>query len=188
MYENPWAQTASPIAVPCGPAFPVAMVTGHRPKLLTPAEVAWSQAALMNVAWRLRSVYGTVRGLSGFALGADTWWALGVLACGMSLEAHIPFEDQPSGWGEVDRHLWSELRARAASETVAGGKAYDVKMLHARNDAMLDATRDGSGVVVVLYKPGTPGGTRSVVDKADKMGLPQLLLDPGTRTVTRRGW
>lgn len=186
--ENPWDDPLGigrPLAVE---VFCRAMVTGHRPQHLTPAEAAWSQVALTRTAWRLRSVYGMRHGISGFALGADTWWALAVLGCGAKLHAYIPFEEQDKTWPEADRELWAELRRRAHHEVVVGGRAYDVKMLHARNDAMLKATKAGSGVVVALYKPGTPGGTKSAVEKAEKMGLPRLLLDPTARKITREGW
>lgn len=160
------------------------MVTGHRPQHLNAAEQAWAQVSLMHTAWRLRSVYGTAHGISGLALGADTWWALGVLASGMHLHAHIPFEDQPIKWPAADQSMWRELRRKATTEKVIGGQGYDVKMLHARNDSML-ADAD---LVVALFKPGTTGGTASAVTKAQRRGLPLLMLDPTARTIKREGW
>lgn len=168
--------------------FPTAMVTGHRPKNLTGAEIAWAQVALHHTAWRLRSKYGTTVGVSGMALGADTWWALAVLASGMHLHAHIPFLDQPKPWPEGDQVMWTELRRKATREVVVGGQGYDVKMLHARNESMLAETAEASGLVVAVYKPGTGGGTASAISKAEQRGLPMLLLDPTTRRIERKGW
>lgn len=160
------------------------MVTGHRPQSLSPAEVAWSQVTLHRVAARLRNQYGAETGISGMALGADTWWALAVLAAGMDLHAYLPFAEQPKKWPEHDRALWGELRGRAAHEVLVGGEHYDVRMLHARNDAMLEAC----DLVVALYKPGNRGGTASAVTKARQRGLPLLMLDPTRRHIERVGW
>lgn len=164
------------------------MVTGHRPKHLTAVEAAWSQVALHRVAWRLRSGYDTKVGTTGMALGADTWWGLAVLGSGMDLHAYIPYTSQPDAWPAADRALWAELRRRARHEVVVGGTSYDVRALHARNDAMLDATETAGGLVIVLYKPGTAGGTATAVATARRRGLPILLLDPGARAIVREGW
>lgn len=185
---DPWTEPPA-IARPRGvETFATAMITGHRPKVLTPAEQAWSQVAITSAAWRLRSVYGTTTAISGLALGADTWWALAALANGMHLHAYVPFEAQASKWHAADQALWRELRTKAKHEVVVGGEHYDVRMLHARNDAMLTATAAAQGLVVALYKPGTSGGTHGAVESARKQSLPLLLLDPATRTVTREGW
>lgn len=185
---DPDAGLAAPIRAPHLECWPTVMVTGHRPRHLTGAEAAWAQVALHRTAWRLRSAYGTQVGISGMALGADTWWALGVLASGMRLHAFIPFEDQAEPWPEADRALWCVLRRRAAAETIVGGQTYDIRMLHARNDAMLAATDDAGGLVVTLYKPEEKGGTASAVAKARRRRLPLLILDPCTRTISRDGW
>lgn len=179
MSENPWDEPLGiqrPLAVE---VYSRAMVTGHRPQHLTPAEVAWSQVTLNHTAWRLRSVYGTRHGISGLALGADSWWALAVLASGMHLHSYIPFLDQPKKWNAEQQALWAELRRKSKTEVVVGGQEYNVGMLHARNDAML-ADAD---LVVALFKPGTPGGTASAVKKARAKGQPLLLLDPTERSI-----
>lgn len=180
---DPWAAPI-PVGTPGGRVFPRAMVTGHRPKHLTAAEQAWSQVALHRAAWRLRSVYGTVHGISGLALGADTWWAMAVLASGMDLHAYIPFEAQSATWPAADQAVWHELRRRASSVTVVSDGGYDVRALHARNEAML-ADAD---LVVALYKDGTPGGTASAIAKARRRGQPILLLDPTAQKMRRQGW
>ena len=171
--------------------FVTCMVTGHRPQHLSASEMAWSQVALHTAAWRLRSRYGMQEAISGMAIGADTWWALGALASGAHLAAYIPFEDQANKWSETERAIWRELRQRAHREVVVAGPenpGYDVRMLHARNDAMLKATAAARGLVVALYKPGTTGGTASAVEKAEAAGLPMLMLNPVTRTLDRKGW
>lgn len=176
---NPWDEPAGILTPRSVEVYPRAMVTGHRPKYLTESEMAWSQVALHHTAWRLRSVYGTQHAIAGGALGADTIWALAALAAGMHLHLYIPFEDQPNPWPAYDQAVWAELRRKAKTERIIGGKTYDVKMLHARNDAML-ADAD---LVVALYIPGETGGTASAVAKARSKRQPLLLLDPRGRTI-----
>lgn len=188
MSIDPFDSEPKPIREPHFERWPTVMVTGHRPKLLSDSEAAWAQVALPNAAWRLRSVYGTGTAISGLALGADTWWALAALASGMHLHTFVPFEDQPAKWPQRDRDVWTELRSRATRETLVGGKTFDVRHLHARNDAMLQATREANGLVLALYKEGTGGGTHNAVNKARGLGLPLLILDPASRTVRREGW
>lgn len=171
--------------------FTSCMVTGHRPQHLTADEMAWSQVALHTAAWRLRSRYGMQEGISGFAIGSDQWWAMAVLATGAHLAAYIPFLDQPRRWSVTERALWSELRQRAHREVLVAGPenpGYNVRMLHARNDAMLRDTAAAGGLVVALFKPGTTGGTASAVERAQSSNQPMLLLDPASRSVTRHGW
>lgn len=183
MSENPFDEPLRLDRIPGVQQFRRVMVTGHRPQHLTPEEQAWSQVSLMHTAWRFRSVYGTVHGISGLALGADTWWALGVLASGMHLHAHIPFPQQPSKWQPADKAMWAELRRKAKTEKVIADK-FSVGALHARNDSMLK----DADLVVALFKPGTTGGTAGAVDKATKKGMPMLMLNPTTRKMTRVGW
>lgn len=183
MNPNPH-DTPGAIQTPHLECFRSAMVTGHRPQHFTPEEAAWAQVALHKTAWRLRSIYGTTEAVSGFALGADSWFALAALSAGLRLAAYIPFEDQPVKWSAVDQALWAELRRRAHREVLVGAQHYDVKMLHARNDAMLK----DADLVVAVYKPGTPGGTASAVAKATKKNQPILMLNPVARTISRQGW
>lgn len=181
---------AQPIAVGSlgHPTFPVAMVTGHRPKDFDAEQRAWVKVRLVKAAWRLRSVYGTTVGVSGMALGADTWWAEAVLAAGMDLHTHVPFEDQAKTWPVEDQALWRALRGAAAVDRVIGGQAYDVKMLHARNDTMLRQTREGGGLVVAVWNGKTSGGTYSAVTKARRAGQPLLVIDPSAGLVRSEGW
>lgn len=170
--------------------FTVAMVTGHRPQHLSAAEMAWSQVALHAAAWRLRSRYGMLEGVSGMAIGADTWWSLSVLAAGAHLAAYIPFEEQARRWSETERAMWTELRRRAHREVLvaAPGTPEAPALFHARNDAMLKETASRDGLVVALCKPDATGGTASTLAKARKADRPVLLLDPVAQTVTRERW
>lgn len=84
-------------------AWPTVMVTGHRPKYLSPNSRAWVRAELARLAVQLRDFHGMTCGISGMALGSDQWWAEAVLAAGVGLEAHVPFPQQPDKWRDEDK-------------------------------------------------------------------------------------
>lgn len=168
-----------------GPVFGRVMVTGHRPHHLDADQQAWSQVMLARVAAQLAGMHGARHCISGLALGADTWWAVAGLAAGMRLHVYVPFEAQAAKWSGEQQALWRQLRAAASREVLVGGRDYDVRMLHARNDAML---ADADLVVALLRSDATSGGTHSTVSKGRHSGRPMLLLDPVTQRVDRVGW
>lgn len=159
------------------------MVTGHRPQFLAPDAQEWAKLELERIAIKLRDQYGMQVGISGMALGADTWWGYATVFAWCDLWAFIPFPQQPDRWGTADVAAWRELRSRAAHEVVIAGE-YSVGALHARNDAMLS----NSDLVVAVWDPSkVSGGTASAVAKAQSAGMPMIHLDPVARTVTTRG-
>lgn len=158
------------------------MVTGHRPQFLSPESQAWAERELERVAVKLRDDHGMQVGISGMALGADTWWGFATLYAWQELWAFIPFPQQIDRWAPGDIARWWELRDRAAHEVLIANE-YSVGALHARNDAMLE----NSDLVVAVWDPSkTTGGTASAVQKAQQRGLPILHLDPVAQTTTMR--
>lgn len=156
-------------------------VTGHRPQhLLGVGETDWVRAELARVVAKLRDEHGMTCGISGMAIGTDLWWAAAVVEAGLKLSAHIPFPQQPDRWRQADREEWARLRYAADQHTLYG-TAYNVRLLHARNNGMLAA----ADAVVAAWKPSkTSGGTAGAVRKAQAMGLPIVHLNPERRTVT----
>jgi uncharacterized phage-like protein YoqJ len=160
--------------------WPTVMVTGHRPQHLMTVETDWVKAEVSRVVVKLRDEHGMTCGISGMAIGTDLWWAAAVVNAGVRLWAHIPFPGQPDRWRQADRAEWVRLRD-LADEVTLYGTAYDVRLLHARNDGMLAA----ADAVVAVWKPSkTSGGTASAVRKARAMGLLVVHLNPERRTVT----
>lgn len=150
------------------------MVTGHRPQHLTKRESSFARSELNRLAEKLVDDHGMVAGISGMALGADTWWAHAVLdTADAELWAYIPFEHQPDRWREEEQKTWRSLRSLASREVVLGVE-YDVKLLHARNDAMI---RD-SDLAIAVWKPSKEtGGTASAVRKLKSLKRSVVIVD-----------
>lgn len=159
------------------------MVTGHRPQFIAPDGQHWARLELERIAIKLRDQHGMQVGISGMALGADTWWGYATLFAWVDLWAFIPFPQQPDRWAPADVAAWQELRSRAKHEVVIANE-YSVQALHARNEAMLL----NADLVVAVWDPAkTTGGTASCVQKAQREGLPIIHLNPVTMTTTARG-
>lgn len=164
--------------------FEKVMVTGHRPQGMTAEQAAFSKRALMACGRQLKSDFGTVEAISGMALGVDTWWALVALKLDLDLAAYIPFPQQPQPWAQSDKDLWGELRQKATREVVCG-ESFSVRMLHARNDAMI---KDADLAIAAWSPSQLRGGTASAVQKIRKRGMPMILIDLDTLTISRENF
>ncbi len=170
------------------PDWPVVAATGHRH--LNTAHTAWVRTKLDAAAVWLRDQCGTQVAITGMALGVDQWFGLACLDAGLNLHCHIPFPQQPDVWRPDQRTTYADLIDRAANVKILDDlnnypdhdrRAAAIRLLHARNDAMLDAC---TAVVAVLCSSTTKGGTWSAVQKAQRRGLPIVHIDPDRRTVT----
>lgn len=160
--------------------FPRVMVTGHRPQSIAPDAHEWTSRELERIAVKLRDQNGMQVGISGMALGADTWWGFATLFAWVDLWAFIPFEQQPDRWAPEDVVRWQELRDRATHEVVIA-EEYSAGALFARNTAMLD----NSDLVVAVWDPAhTSGGTYDTVGKASGRNIPIVHVNPVTRSTT----
>lgn len=171
------------------PEWKVVAGTGHRPQYLSTDETDWARAQLPTALRRLRKHHGTRIIVSGLALGWDTWLAQAALGEGLELHAHIPFPQQAAVWRPADRDLWRNLQ-KHATQVVFYGNDYNVRLLHARNDGMLDVA---DAVFALWDESKTKGGTYGAIVKALNRGLPILHADPVGRTLDRltrvpRGW
>lgn len=169
--------------------WPVVAATGHRPQDLAPAVQDWCRIKLTRAAVWLRDERGCRVGISGMALGVDQWWAQAVLDAGLELHAYVPFPEQPDVWPVSARAEWRRLLDRAARVVTVGSldgvtgparKGAAVRLLHARNDAMLN---DATALLAVLDLNRTSGGTWSAVRKATLRRMPGVHVDPYTSLV-----
>ena len=141
-------------------------VTGHRPQHMTPLQRDFARAELDRLAVKMRDDHGMMHGIAGMALGADTWWAESVLRAGTALWAYVPFSVQAAKWPREDQDTWRDLMNRASRRVILA-EGYDVRLLHARNDAMI---RDADVIIAVHDPDKSTGGTASAVRKASACG------------------
>ncbi|MFI1194061.1 hypothetical protein ACH4T9_12500 [Micromonospora sp. NPDC020750] len=179
------------------PVWPQVMVTGHRPHHLPVGAPASVRGELDRIAVKLRDGHGMTAGITGMALGADLLWAASLHRAQVSYIAHIPFPEQPDPWRRNNPHAvteWERLRGLADREVVYGTlaglaerarKGAAVKLLHRRNDGMLAAVVSARGAVVAVWCPSKlNGGTHSALQKAHRLGLPVIHINPEARTTT----
>lgn len=164
-------------------AHPNVGITGHRD--LSGGSQRWAQQQLTRVLGKLRDQHDTRMLRCGMAIGADLIAAEVAAHLGIGLWAYVPYPQQADGW---PRH-WAARRQmaldRADGVTVVGeanSRAQRVRLLHARNRAIVD---DADLLVAVWDRRGT-GGTAATVRRAHASALPIVVVDPAARTVTAR--
>jgi uncharacterized phage-like protein YoqJ len=139
------------------------------------------------VIW-LRDQRGMKTGISGLALGVDTWWAQAVLDAGLDLWTFVPFGEQPARWNKTQRAEWQRLRAAAARDVVVDAIPDGVpttrrgtvvnQLLHRRNRAMVHR----ADAVIAVWEPHrTSGGTYHAIQAAS--GKPLIHINPTDRRV-----
>lgn len=167
------------------------MVTAHR-KLPSGAE-EWLRPALAERLTKLVTDFGTQTATSGMAIGGDMLFAEEASHLGLSLIAAVPFPGQPYDkhgpkWSTQQRVRWSNLCDRASHveyvspiDPLSYGQR--VRMLHARNDWMLERNQ----AVLAIWDPDNKkgSGTYSCIVKAVSAGKPVILFNLATQTVTR---
>ena len=155
--------------------------TGHRPQKLP-----WGMnetdarclALKQEIAVRLEAIYalGYRHFLCGMAIGCDMYFAEAVLKLreehgDVSLEAAIPFGDQPGRWTEKLRRRYNELIDRADTVTVLQ-YGYTPDCMMRRNRYMVDR----SSLLLACFD-GKPGGTMNTILYAERSGVKVILID-----------
>lgn len=170
--------------------------TGHRPNKLggydlSDPRYAVLQSDLEHYIERNLSVFNTVVGHSGLALGGDTIWSKAILSMKKKFpgrvlfHAEIPMMEQPEAWfKQSDIDFWHEQVNRADSKTVYGSlqglsdaerKRMASVYLNKRNVGMINH----SDVMLALYD-GTKGGTGNAVRDANQLNVPVHIVHPDT--------
>jgi hypothetical protein len=177
--------------------FAEVMVTAHR-RLPRDAS-GWLNTAICEVLAKLRQEYGMQRATTGMAPGGDQLFGRGAQDCDIPLRAAIPYPDQPLDgtdghfgpkWTKQQIADWHTLRGYAEGTgsihyvSTVNPRSFDerVRMLHARNDWMLEHT----AAVVAIWAPANlKSGTASCLRKAASVGKPIILVNLATQAVTR---
>ena len=155
--------------------------TGHRPQKLP-----WGMneddprclALKREIAARLDAVYelGYRRFLCGMAIGCDMYFAEAVLALrekygDVTLEAAIPFGDQPGRWSQKLRLRYNKLIDSADQVTVLQ-YGYTPDCMMRRNRYMVDH----ASLLLACYD-GRPGGTMNTILYAERNEVKVLVIE-----------
>ena len=155
--------------------------TGHRPMKLP-----WGMnerdprctALKLELAARLEAIYalGYRHFLCGMAIGCDMYFAEAVLALrdvhgDVTLEAAIPFGDQPGRWDEAQRRRYNSLIDRADKVTVLQ-IGYTSDCMMQRNRYMVDR----SSLLLACFD-GRPGGTMNTILYAERNGVKTVIIE-----------
>ncbi len=147
-------------------------VTGHRD--LSDSQMAWLRPEFDRVLHKLRDEHGTTDAHSGMALSADQDFGWSALNARLRLHAHVPFPSQPDRWKPEQQDSYRRLLARCTSVRVYG-QYYDVGLLFARNDGLLEV----ADVLLAVWNPDQfTGGTFDTVRKAVARELPVIHFNP----------
>lgn len=152
-------------------------VTGHRPQHLSLEDGYWIQDEFARL---IQKVQPTI-GISGMALGADTWWATEILHAKIPLHAYVPFPSQHEKWRFDDKnYYWQLLEQATYVKTICpefSMAAYDI-----RNRAMVD----NCDLLIAAWNGKRNGGTYNAVQYAEANEVDIVYVDPGQRTTTRK--
>ncbi len=139
------------------------------------------RALKLELDARLGAIYelGYRHFLCGMAIGCDMYFAEAVIRlreehADVTLEAAIPFGDQPGRWNRTLRRRYNALLDRADKVTVLQ-VGYTPDCLQRRNRYMVDR----SSLLLACFD-GKPGGTMSTILYAERSGVKVLIIDPLT--------
>lgn len=161
--------------------------TGHRPQHMSPAQQAWAAEELDRIAAKLVAQHGMRVAINGGAIGADLMWAHAAHSAGVeALWSYLPFPEQADRWTPEQRDDWKHVTSGRplglSTRAWVIGDSYDVRTLHARNDAMM---HDAQAMVAIVDPSKTTGGTASMLAKVGRR-MPVIRLDIAAREVRIR--
>lgn len=127
---------------------------------------------------RLEAIYelGYRHFLCGMAIGCDMYFAEAVLKlrekhADVTLEAAIPFGDQPGRWNQRLRQRYNSLIDSADTVTVLQ-YGYTPDCMMRRNRYMVDR----SSLLLACYD-GRPGGTMNTILYAERSGVKAVVVE-----------
>lgn len=149
--------------------------TGHRPdKLGGYDDATYMRIFKVAYAWleeKNPNLDGTLRVISGGALGWDQALAQAAYSTSTDYEIYLPFEGFDSKWPEKSRKHLDWLCRQADDYKYICEPGYAPWKMQKRNEAMVDA----ADLVLALWN-GTPGGTANCIRYANKVGKPVVNL------------
>lgn len=138
--------------------------TGHRPVLMP---CSYNE----NHPWAIKVKKKTTEylenqkpdiGISGMAIGFDTWFAESCLNLGIDLYAYIPFEGQSSNWPKISQTRYQNILNKAKFVNICC-KQYEKDCFLKRDRRMVD---DSDKILALLNFDIKKGGTFYTVNYA----------------------
>ena len=155
--------------------------TGHRPMKLPWGMNEEDPRCLrlkQELETRLEAIYelGYRHFLCGMAIGCDMYFAEAALRLrekygDVTLEAAIPFGDQPGRWNQAQRQRYNSLIDSADRVSVLQ-VGYTPDCMMRRNRYMVDR----SSLLLACYD-GKPGGTMNTILYAERSGVKVIVID-----------
>ena len=151
-------------------------ITGHRVQALTKDQWKWSIIWLDAMAGWLQQKDELTQGITGMALGADTYWAHTLERNNVPFHAYVPQWGQPKRWPAPDQAEWLRLLGVAEDVHISGpAKPYSPKWFHARNNAMV---ADCDIMLVIKDHNVDSGGTYHCFKALRQANKPWHWYDP----------
>jgi uncharacterized phage-like protein YoqJ len=162
-------------------------VTGHRPKDLggyDPTEPmnAWLIETTAEILIKLRDNEGFRKFFTGMALGFDQWSLEAALRVGgFHTIAAVPCAGQEKMWPDSSKKRYFEL-LEMCDEVHVLADSYSVKVMHQRNEWMVDRTV----LTLAAFTEKESGGTYNCLKYASKQENRIIRINPILRSVI--GW
>ena len=159
-------------------------VTGHRPQHLSGSQRDWIIQELDRLIEKMQPSWG----ITGMALGVDTWYAEACLRAGVPFHAYVPFTGQEQRWRADDKtRYWQLLEKAEVVQVICDPPVTDqdaIQAMFARNEAMVDDAE----VLIAVWNGKRSGGTFGCYNYALKKDRPIVHANPkyGSTVFRRR--
>jgi uncharacterized phage-like protein YoqJ len=100
--------------------------------------------------------------ISGMAIGSDTYAAEIAIELNIPFIAAIPFKGQELFWPKSSQERYHYLLSKASKVEIISPGGYAGWKMHSRNIWIVD----NCGLLLVIYKEGSVGGTKKCMDYA----------------------
>lgn len=115
--------------------------------------------------------------ISGFALGADQWFASIGIKLGIPVIAAVPFVGQESVWTDKQKKIYGNLLSKCENVVIVSAGGYSVEKLNIRNHYLVD----NCDKLIAVFD-GSNSGTKNAVDYANSKNKEIIFVNPKEAT------
>ena len=162
-------------------------ITGHRPHKLPcgynflPEQSLWSSDLinfLVDYIMKAYHEHGTLRILSGMALGVDQLWCLAAVqakkrGADLKLVACIPCIGYDQKWPYYSQKTYANILSKCDEQVHVTSAWYTPACLQLRNEYMVDHTDE-----LIAVWNSSPSGTANCVNYAKRKNVPVTIIPP----------